>query len=196
MIKRLFDIGMALIGLVILSPVLFLIFFVLIVASGLPVIYSQQRVGKDNHDFLLYKFRTMVHRSDEHGLLTTGTSDKRIIPVGRILRKYKLDELPQLWNVLKGDMSIVGPRPEVRKYVNLYSPEQLTVLSVKPGLTDYASLAYFNENEMLEKVSDPEQTYIEKIMPEKLKLNLQYIKEQRITNDLKIIGKTLGRIFS
>ncbi|MCB2221363.1 MAG: sugar transferase [Bacteroidetes bacterium] len=196
MIKRLFDIGMALLGLIILSPVLILIFFILILSSGFPVIYSQQRVGMHNRDFQLYKFRTMVRRADEHSLLTTGRSDQRITPVGRTLRKYKLDELPQLWNVLLGDMSLVGPRPEVRKYVNLYTPDQLVVLSVKPGLTDYASLAYFNENEILEKYPDPEAIYIEKIMPEKLKLNLQYIKEQSFGNDLRIIGKTIGRILS
>lgn len=196
MTKRLFDIIIALTGLIILSPFLILIYCLILTTSGVPVIYNQLRVGRNDKDFRLYKFRSMYINADQHGLLTTGSGDKRITKVGRILRKYKLDELPQLWNVLKGNMSIVGPRPEVRKFVNLYSDEEKLVLSVRPGLTDYASLAYFNENEVLENYPDSEKAYIEIIMPAKLKLNLKYIGEAGLSTDLKVIGKTMVRIFS
>jgi len=196
MIKRLFDIVMALLGLIILSPLFIVIALIIFFSSGSPVFYSQKRVGKKHRIFKLFKFRTMLPGTDNQSLLTTGLSDKRITNEGKKLRKYKLDELPQLWNVLRGEMSIVGPRPEVEKYVKLYNEEQQHVLTVKPGLTDKASLAYFNENEILEKFPDPEIAYIQMIMPEKLKLNLEYIKEQSFWNDLKIIMKTAGRILS
>jgi len=155
----------------------------------------QSRVGRYNRDFSLIKFRTMQKGSDKKGLLTIGSEDSRITRTGRFLRKYKLDELPQLVNVLLGDMSLVGPRPEVRKYVDMYSDEQKKVLNVNPGITDYASLKYFNENELLAKSSEPEKTYINEIMPHKLKLNLEYIQQRNFFSDLKIILKTIGRIF-
>ena len=196
MIKRLFDIILSITGFIILSP-LFIIFAIWIsVDSKGGAFYSQLRVGKNNKDFRLLKFRTMFVDSDKKGLLTISDKDNRITPFGHFLRKFKLDELPQLLNILFGDMSFIGPRPEVRKYVDLYTSNQLKVLDVKPGLTDYASLEYINENEILAKSSDPEKTYIEEIMPAKLSLNLKYIEEQNLTTDCKIFRKTLVKIFS
>ena len=154
----------------------------------------QTRVGKNNKDFKLFKFRTMRPNSDKLGLITVGERDPRVTTIGYLLRKYKLDELPQLINVLNGTMSLVGPRPEVRKYVDLYNKEQLHVLDAKPGITDYASLEYINENEILGKSANPDKDYIEIIMPAKLQLNLKYIQEQGLVTDLKIILKTIGKI--
>lgn len=154
----------------------------------------QKRVGKNNQDFTIYKFRTMRTGSDKKGLLTVGGHDSRITDVGYFLRKYKLDELPQLFNVLFGTMSLVGPRPEVRKYVDLYNDEQKKILLVKPGITDYASLEYFSENELLGKSQNPEETYINEIMPAKLELNKRYVSKAGLMTDLRIIGKTLKRI--
>ena len=158
--------------------------------------YVQERIGKDGRPFGLYKFRTMRQGSDQKGLLTVGGHDGRITRLGYFLRRYKLDELPQLWNVLKGDMSLVGPRPEVRRYVDLYTPEQRRVLSVKPGITDYASIAYVNENEILGSAEDPEKAYIEHVMPDKIKLNMRYIQNNSVTEYLKIIFLTLKSILS
>ena len=155
---------------------------------------NQNGVGKGNRDFYLYKFRTMTANVSEQGFLTIGERDDRIIGIGYFLRKYKLDELPQLLNVFKGDMSLVGPRPEVRQYVDLYTREQREVLSVKPGITDYASIEYSNESELLGKSENPQETYITQIMPAKLKLNLKYIAEQSFLTDIKIIFNTLRRI--
>jgi len=159
-----------------------------------PVFYKQLRVGKNNSDFRLLKFRTMRTDSDKSGLLTVGGRDPRITGAGYYLRKFKIDELPQLLNVAAGEMSFVGPRPEVRKYVDLYNDEQRKVLSVLPGITDVASIKYRNENELLEKSEDPESYYIESIMPDKLKLNLDYIEQRSFANDLKVIFKTLSTI--
>ena len=170
-------------------------FFVALGSRG-GIFYRQIRVGKDNIDFSLLKFRTMHTGADKKGLLTVGARDSRVTGIGYTLRKYKLDELPQLFNVLMGDMSLVGPRPEVRKYVDMYNAEQKQVLSVKPGITDYASIEYVNENEVLAKAENPEQTYINEIIPHKLQLNLKYIKEQGFGTDLKIIFRTLGKIVS
>ena len=144
----------------------------------------------------MFKFRTMITGSDRKGLLTIGENDSRITSAGRFLRRYKLDELPQLLNVLKGDMSIVGPRPEVKKYVALYTEEQKKVLSVKPGITDPVSIRFFNENEMIASYPNPEEGYIREVMPEKLRLNLEYIYHQSFRNDFMIIIKTIARIFS
>ncbi len=196
MIKRIFDIFSALIGLIILFPFLFVISIIVLVSSPGGIFFFQTRVGKNGKDFSLWKFRTMKPDSDKKGLLTVGGRDPRITEIGYFLRKYKLDELPQLVNVVFGEMSLVGPRPEVRKYVEMYSTQQLRVLEVKPGITDYASIEYSNENELLAKSSDPEKTYIEEVMPSKLKLNLKYISEKSFTTDLKIIFKTIGKIFS
>jgi lipopolysaccharide/colanic/teichoic acid biosynthesis glycosyltransferase len=196
MIKRIFDILFSFFGLIFLLPFIFLLSIVIIIESGWPVFYFQKRVGKNNRDFNLIKFRTMHKNSERFGLITVGEKDKRITKVGFWLRKYKLDELPQLINILVGEMSFVGPRPEVRKYVNLYTQEQRKVLSVKPGLTDYASLAFIDESKTLATYPDPEKAYIEVIMPEKLELNLLYINQQGILTDLGILLKTLKRIVS
>jgi lipopolysaccharide/colanic/teichoic acid biosynthesis glycosyltransferase len=160
------------------------------------IFYRQVRVGKNDQDFLLLKFRTMQIGAEKKGLLTVGNKDSRVTRIGYYLRKYKADELPQLFNVLFGSMSLVGPRPEVRKYVNLYNEEQRKVLTVKPGITDYASIEYANENEILAKAENPEQTYITEIMPHKLLLNLKYISEQSFTTDIKVIFKTIAKIAS
>ncbi len=194
MLKRLFDIFFSLIGLIFLLPFFLIIALLIIIDSRGGIFYKQIRVGKGNTDFYLFKFRSMATNSDKKGLLTVGGRDSRITRMGYFIRKYKIDELPQLINVLFGDMSLVGPRPEVRKYVNLYNEEQKQVLSVKPGITDYASIEYCNENELLGKAEDPERVYITEIMPAKLKLNLKYIAEQGTTTDLKIIFRTIGKI--
>lgn len=193
--KRLFDILSSLIVLVIFSPFFLLLAIAILVDSRGGVFYKQVRIGKGGKEFYLYKFRSMVSNADKKGQLTVGTNDSRITRVGSFIRKFKLDEFPQLINVIKGDMSIVGPRPEVRKYVELYNEEQRKVLRVRPGLTDYASLEYINENELLGNAIDPEKVYIEEIMPAKLKLNAKYIEEISLLTDLKIIFKTVFKLF-
>ncbi|GGB01628.1 MULTISPECIES: sugar transferase [Mucilaginibacter] len=195
MIKRLFDIVISLIALIMLLPLFILIAIAIKINSRGSAFYKQTRVGKDGNEFELFKFRTMYINSDRAGLLTIGSKDYRITSVGYWLRKYKLDELPQLLNVLKGDMSFVGPRPEVRKYVNLYTPAQLRVLSVKPGVTDWASIKYFDENDILAGSDDPEDMYIKVIVPSKISKNLEYIDNQDLFMDLKIILSTIKRIF-
>jgi len=194
MLKRLFDITFSLIGLILLSPFLIFITLMIVFTSGGGVFYFQERVGRDNRNFKLFKFRTMRTGSDKKGLLTVGAKDPRVTKTGYYLRKYKLDELPQLLNVLFGSMSLVGPRPEVRKYVDFYNDDQKKVLHVKPGITDYASLEYFSENELLATSSNPEETYIKEVMPAKLELNKKYISEAGLRTDLKIILRTLYRI--
>ena len=192
--KRLFDILFSLIVLTIGLPFALIIALLIVADSKGRVFYRQSRVGRNNVDFQLYKFRTMCTGADKGSLITVGGNDTRITKVGRFLRKFKIDEFPQFLNILKGEMSIVGPRPEVRKYVDMYTPEQMRVLSVRPGLTDYASIRYVNENELLATSPDPEKTYIEEIMPDKLNLNLKYIDEQSIWVDLKIMMQTLVAI--
>lgn len=194
MAKRFFDLIFSIIGLVVLSPLLLVISLLIAIGSKGGVFYLQKRVGLTNKDFYIIKFRTMYSGSDKKGLLTIGDQDSRITKTGKWLRKYKLDELPQFINILKGDMSFVGPRPEVRKYVDLYTPEQQLVLTVRPGLTDFASLKYINENEILSSYPDPEKAYVEIIMPAKLALNLSYIKERNLVMDFVIILKTISRI--
>jgi lipopolysaccharide/colanic/teichoic acid biosynthesis glycosyltransferase len=194
MIKRLFDIFFSIIGLVFLLPFFIIISILIVFDSKGGIFYWQKRVGKNGIDFKLLKFRSMKVDSDKKGLLTVGGSDNRITRIGYYLRKYKIDELPQLINVLIGEMSFVGPRPEVRKYVELYSTEQLQVLSVKPGITDYASIEFSNENDLLGNSKNPEKLYVEQIMPNKLKLNLKYIKDKSLWTDVKLILKTLKKI--
>lgn len=194
MTKRLFDILLSVITLLVLAPLWLLIALAILLDSKGGIFYTQARVGRNNCDFNLIKFRSMRPNSDSKGLLTVGMRDNRITPVGVFLRKYKLDELPQLLNIIRGDMSIVGPRPEVRKYVDLYDCDQKRVLSVRPGLTDYASLEYIDENDLLAKSQKPEETYILEIMPAKLDLNQKYIAEKGCITDLKIIFKTLFKI--
>ncbi len=196
MAKRLFDMFFSLAGLILLLPFFIVISFLIKFNSKGPVFYKQWRVGLNGTEFRLLKFRTMHVDADRKGLLTVGGRDPRITGNGYFLRKYKLDELPQLWNVFVGEMSLVGPRPEVRKYVDLYNDEQRKVLSVRPGITDYASLEYFDENELLAKSNQPEKTYVEEVIPVKLKLNQRYIKEAGLITDLKLILKTLLKIVS
>lgn len=192
--KRIFDVTASGLGLLLLSP-LFLIMAIWIKAdSPGPVFYKQTRVGRGNRDFRLFKFRSMKVGSDKKGLITVGGHDPRVTRSGYYIRKYKLDELPQLINVFKGDMSLVGPRPEVRKYVDLYTPEQLHVLDVRPGITDLASIRYRNENELLEQAGDPEQYYREVVMQDKLRINSEYIADRSFFKDIKIIFLTFKAI--
>lgn len=195
MLKRAFDILFSLLFLLVLLPLLLV--FALAVAFTSPggAFFSQERVGKGARVFRLLKFRTMRPGSEAQGQLTIGGRDPRITAVGYFLRKTKLDELPQLWNVLVGDMSVVGPRPEVPKYVALYSAEQLHVLSVRPGITGMASINYIDENEMLARSGEPETTYIREVMPAKLALDLKYVQEQDLLLDLRIILATAGKVF-
>lgn len=195
MAKRLFDILSAFLFLVLAFPFLLIISVFILLDSKGGLFFRQTRVGVNGEDFKLYKFRTMRTSAESSGQLTVGMKDPRITKVGGFLRRYKLDEIPQLLNILKGDMSIVGPRPEVRKYVSLYNPEQLKVLSVKPGLTDLASIQYIKENELLGASINPEETYIKEIMPDKLKLNLIYIEKASFWYDIKLIFKTVGKLF-
>ena len=188
--KRFLDIVFSFFGLLLLSPFLLSIAFLVMLDSKGPVFYRQLRVGKNSIDFGLLKFRTMRIGADKLGLLTVGNRDPRITKVGYVLRKYKLDEFPQLWNVLIGEMSMIGPRPEVRKYVNLYNSNQKIVLSVKPGITDWASIKYRNESEVLSNADDPEKAYVEVVMPEKLKLNLLFINQPTVFNYFRILFST------
>lgn len=192
--KRLFDIVASGLGLLCLSP-LFLILAVWIKCDTPgPVFYRQTRVGRYNRDFQLYKFRSMRIGADRQGLITVGGHDPRITRSGYFIRKYKLDEFPQLINVLVGDMSLVGPRPEVRKYVNLYTSSQMHVLDVRPGITDLASIRYRNENELLAQATDPDRYYIETIMPDKLRINLEYVANHSFWSDIVLIFKTFWEI--
>lgn len=187
--KRLFDMVCAALGLLVLSPVLLVCALLVGLTSPGGVLFRQERVGKDGVPFTIYKFRSM--RKDNAGLKISTSSDSRITPVGRVLRKAKLDELPQLWNVLKGDMSFVGPRPEVREYTDLYTPEQRQVLLVRPGITGLASIRYRNENDLLSASTDPNRTYIEEVMPAKLALDLEYIPRACVSYDVRLILETL-----
>ncbi len=191
---RFFDFILSLVGLVVLAPIFIILAIWIQIDSKGPVFYKQVRVGQNGIDFGLFKFRSMVVDADKNGLITVGGRDPRITRSGYVIRKYKLDELPQLINVLLGDMSLVGPRPEVRKYVELYTDEQQKVLSVKPGITDYASIEYMDENEILGKSSDPEKTYIEEIMSEKIKYNMKYIQNKSLVEYFKIIFLTILKI--
>ena len=187
---RFFDIIFSGIGLILLSP-LFLVLYILIrLESKGGGFYAQKRIGKNGVPFKLYKFRSMRQNADKGSLITIGGHDDRITRMGYFIRKYKLDELPQLWNVLKGDMSLVGPRPEVEKYTRLYSEDQRKVLSVRPGITDWASIEYVDENEILGKAEDPDKAYIEKIMPDKIKYNMKWIEYQSVIEYFKIIFMT------
>jgi len=187
---RLFDIFFSALGLIILFP-FFIVFYLLIrIESKGGAFYIQERIGKNGKPFGLYKFRSMRVGSDTEGLLTVGERDNRITRIGYVLRKTKIDELPQLLNVLKGDMSLVGPRPEVRKYTDMYTDEQRKVLCVRPGITDYASIEYVNENELLSKADDPERMYIEKVMPDKIKLNMKYLEHYTVGEYFNIIFLT------
>lgn len=188
---RFFDLLFALIGLIILLPLFIIIALCIKISSKGPVFFKQVRVGKNNIDFKLYKFRSMYVSAESKGQLTVGGRDNRITPIGYYIRKFKIDELPQFINVLLGEMSFVGPRPEVRKYVNLYTAEQLTVLNVLPGITDYASITFRNENELLEKAANPEEYYIQEIMPQKIALNRKFIAQRTLKNYFSILIATV-----
>ena len=193
---RLLDILFSAIGLVLLSP-LFILFYILVwMESKGGGFFVQERIGKDGKPFGLYKVRSMKTEAEAEGQITVGAHDTRITRIGYFLRKYKLDELPQLWNVLKGDMSIVGPRPEVKRYVDLYTDEQRKVLTVRPGITDHASIRYINENEILCRADDPERVYIEQIMPDKIKLNMVYIEHHTLREYLRVILLTIKSLLS
>ena len=190
-IKRVCDFILSLIGIIVLSPIFIIVSIAIKLDSKGKILFLQKRVGRYGKEFNIYKFRTMVSNAEKLGKQITVGNDNRITKVGAFLRKYKIDELPQLFNVLKGDMSLVGPRPEVPKYVKLYSDEQKKVLNVRPGITDMASLRYKDENEILGKVDNPEEYYINVIMKDKLKLNLEYIEKSNIFFDLYLIIKTV-----
>ncbi len=191
---RFFDILFSFFGMIFLMPFFIVIYLMVRLESHGGGIYHQTRVGLNGRLFSLYKFRTMRIGSDAKGLITIGGRDPRITRVGYYLRKYKIDELPQLWNVFKGDMSFVGPRPEVEKYVNMYTEEQRKVLSVRPGITDYASIEYVDENEILSKAEDPDKTYVEEIMPDKIRYNMKYINNRTVGEYFKIIFLTAFKI--
>jgi lipopolysaccharide/colanic/teichoic acid biosynthesis glycosyltransferase len=193
---RFFDIIFSALGLVVLAPVFAAICLKIKLGSKGGCFYIQERIGKDGKPFGLYKFRTMRIGADSEGLLTVGEHDQRITRIGYFLRKTKMDELPQLLNVLKGEMSLVGPRPEVRKYVELYTEEQRKVLSVRPGITDYASIEYVKENELLSQAENPERTYIEQVMPDKIKLNMRYLEHYNLIEYFKIIFLTFKSLVS
>ena len=191
--KRVFDVISSLVALAIFSPIFIFISVWILIDSPGGVFYKQIRVGKNRKEFGLLKFRSMRPDSDRSGQLTIG-NDSRVTKVGKFIRKFKLDEVPQLINILKGEMSVVGPRPEVPKYVNLYINEQLHVLDVLPGLTDYASIEYLDEQKVLGASDDPEETYIKEVMPAKLALNLKYIQDRNFWLDIKLILKTISLI--
>ncbi|MBD7916135.1 sugar transferase [Clostridium sp. Sa3CUN1] len=190
-IKRVFDFIVSLIGIIILSPIFIIVSIAIKVDSKGSILFLQKRVGQYGKEFNIYKFRTMVTDAEKLGKQITVGKDNRITRVGSFLRKFKIDELPQLFNVLKGDMSLVGPRPEVPKYVSLYNEEQRKVLDVRPGITDIASLRYKDENDILGKVDNPEEYYINVIMKDKLKLNLEYIEKNNVFFDIYLIIKTI-----
>ncbi|PKQ44050.1 sugar transferase [Confluentibacter flavum] len=196
MIKRSFDVVFSLIGLIILSPVLLLIAILIKIDSKGPVLFIQERVGINNKDFNIYKFRTMYVASQTKGLLTLGNHDSRITRIGYFLRRYKIDEFPQLINILIGDMSFVGPRPELRYYVNFYNEDDHIIFSIRPGITSLASLKYRNEVELLEAADDPESFFINTIIPDKLKYNKEYIKKQSLLYDLKLIIITIAKVWT
>jgi len=193
--KRLFDILFALFVLVCFLPIGMMLSLWIVFESRGGVFFSQNRVGQNGVSFRLLKFRSMYVNAESMGRITVGSRDARITKSGYYLRKYKLDEFPQFINVLKGEMSIVGPRPEVQEYVDLYTESQRKILQVKPGITDLASLAYFHENELLANSENPQQTYIKEVLPAKIKLNEEYLKNPSFFNDLSIILKTVAKIF-
>ena len=193
MLKRIFDITLSLFGLIILLPFMLIIAILIKIDSKGPVFFKQIRVTKNGKEFKIFKYRTMRVGSDKYSQITVGKDD-RITKIGSFLRKYKLDEIPQLINVLIGDMSLVGPRPEVPKYVALYTEEQEEILKVRAGITDYASIEFSNENDLLASEEDPEKAYIEKVMPKKIELNKKYLSEISVLTDIKIILLTIKKI--
>ncbi len=194
--KRLFDVVASGLGLIVLSPLFLILAIWIKLDSKGPVFYRQVRVGYKNKDFRIFKFRSMRVGADKGSLVTIGGHDPRVTRSGYFIRKFKFDELPQLINVFLGDMSLVGPRPEVRHYVDYWTPEQMHVLDVRPGITDPASIKFRNENELMEKAEEPEKYYIEVIMQEKIKLYLEYVEKHSFFYDLGLIFKTFWVIVS
>lgn len=192
--KRTFDAALAGVALVALSPVIGAIAVAIKLGSTGPLLYRGNRVGLGGRNFHMLKFRTMVVNADQIGGSSTPEDDPRVTTIGKKLRRYKLDELPQLWNVLTGEMSFVGPRPQVQWAVDLYSPEERAILGVRPGITDEASLKFSNEAEILKGSTDPDKDYIEKIHPEKMRLSLDYVRRRSFSGDLSIIARTAGAI--
>jgi lipopolysaccharide/colanic/teichoic acid biosynthesis glycosyltransferase len=193
--KRVFDIIFSGFVLMCFIPIGGIIALCIALESKGGIFFKQERIGKNGAPFQLLKFRSMFINSESMGKITVGKKDARITGMGYFIRKYKLDEFPQFINVLKGEMSIVGPRPEVKEYVDLYTESQRKILQVKPGITDLASLAYFHENELLAKSDNPQQTYIQEVMPEKIRLNERYLANPSLSQDLVIICKTFAKIF-
>lgn len=194
-LKRTLDVALATVGLVLLSPVWLLTMIRIKREDPGPSIYKGTRVGRNGRPFKMWKFRTMVQDAERIGGPSTASDDPRLLRCAETIRKYKIDELPNLVNVLKGDMSIVGPRPEVKFYTDMYSPEERRILSVRPGMTDWASIRFRNEGEILKGAVDPEQAYMEKIRPEKIRLGLEYVRSRSLTTDLRIIFETVGAVF-
>ena len=194
MLNRTFDIVASGLGLLALAPLFAVVALWIKCDSQGSVFYRQVRVGRGNRDFRLFKFRSMRPDSDRLGLITVGGRDPRVTRSGYYIRKYKLDELPQLINVFKGDMSLVGPRPEVRKYVDMYTPEQMRVLDVRPGITSLASIRYRNENDILAASDNPDRTYVEKVMPDKLAIDLEYVPKANLWTDIRLIFATFHEI--
>lgn len=192
--KRIFDIIFSLFILILFLPIGILLALWIGLESKGGVFYKQERIGQFRKPFNLLKFRSMKVDADKSGKLTVGMKDPRITKSGFFIRRYKLDEFPQFINVLKGEMSVVGPRPEVKEYVDLYDEEQLKILEVKPGITDYASIEYFEENKILGEANDPQKTYIDKVMPAKIELNKKYSQNPGLRQDFKIIWMTFVRI--
>ena len=196
MLKKSFDVVFAFLGLILVSPLLLVIAILINRESPGPVFYRGERIGKNGKPFRIFKFRTMVPEAEKLGGPSTAGDDPRLIKIGLFLKKYQLDELPQLINILKGEMSLVGPRPEVKMYVDMMTPgERNTILSVAPGMTDLASLWNFSEWKILEGSPDPEKTYMEKIRPTKIKLQMEYVKNRSFLLDLKVVIKTIIKIF-
>jgi len=194
MAKRIFDILFSIVGLILFSPLLLTICILIKLEGGGPVFYRGVRVGKNGTLFRIYKFRSMVVNAEKIGGSSTADDDPRITKIGKFVRKYKLDELPQLINVLKGEMSFVGPRPEVQHYVNMFTKEEKSILTVSPGITDWASLWNSDEGAILAGSPDPERTYMEEIRPEKIRLQLKYVKERSFFTDISIILQTISKV--
>lgn len=196
MIKRIFDLVFSCIGLLLLFPILVLIAVLIKFDSKGPILFIQNRVGKNNVDFNIFKFRTMHVKSENKGLLTLGNNDSRVTKIGYFLRRYKIDEFPQLINILKGDMSFVGPRPELRYYVNFYNENDMKIFQVRPGITGLASLKYRNEVELLKAAENPEEYFIKTIIPDKLRFNKMYIEKRNFFFDLKLIFITVLKVIT
>jgi len=194
--KRTFDIMASGLGLLVLAPLLIVVAILIKLTSRGPVLFRHERVGRSFRPFLMYKFRTMVPDAPRLGGPLTSGDDPRITRVGRLLRKTKLDELPQLFNVLRGDMSLVGPRPEVRRYVEMYRKDYQEILKARPGITDLASLKYRHESEVLGRAANPEEEYIKNILPEKIRLNKEYLESSSLLYDLGLIARTFGALFA